>query len=109
MCFLGFTSSCYPLDSPAKSLLDTSCYTAQLLSDSVSLATSCLLCAITGTLSYALSLLPVCSPPHLFSIESYSVRYISSGVFSEQFSKELMLLNHAQMNISGFTKVYINY
>lgn len=41
MCMLGCTSSCYPLDSPVKSLLDAVCNTAQLLSDSVSLGPSC--------------------------------------------------------------------
>lgn len=65
------------------------------------------LCAVAGALSYSsfpsFSLLP----PHLFSIESYTVRYISSDVFSEKFSKELVLLKHAETNVSGFTKVHI--
>lgn len=41
MCMLGCTTSHYPLYSPVKSLLDTICNTAQLLSDLISLATSC--------------------------------------------------------------------
>lgn len=41
------------------------------------------LCAVAGTLSHPSSLLSVYSLPHLFLVESYTVRCISSGVFSE--------------------------
>lgn len=41
------------------------------------------LCAVAGTLSHPSSLLSVYSLPHLFSVESYTVRCIRSGVFSE--------------------------
>lgn len=65
------------------------------------------LCAVAGALSYSSSPSFSVLPPHLFSIESYTVRYISSDVFSVKFSKELVLLKHAEMNVSGFTKVHI--
>lgn len=65
------------------------------------------LCAVAGALSYSSSPSFSLLPPRLFSIESYTVRYISSDVFSEKFSKELVLLKNAEMNVSGFTKVHI--
>lgn len=65
------------------------------------------LCALAGALSYSSSPSFSLLPPHLLSIESYTVRYISSDVFSEKFSKELVLLKHAEMNVSGFSKVHI--
>lgn len=65
------------------------------------------LCAVAGALSYSSSPSFPLLPPHLFSIEPYTVRYITSDVFSEKFSKELVLLKHAEMKVSGFTKVHI--